>query len=252
MSKLFDDLEFQVAASSCLANFNQIQFALLDAVVSSAYYKYNETSKAIIHLVYESIFDWNMLVLRELKQQPLNMIDQKRAQFLIDELKSNLPKTVVSLRTRYGVREASAVTLYMILCGKYVQVIAPVLQDIFNNGSINAYREVNNFLISAMDHVYRVANELDYIVYGDKSPAAFDPFLAVDKLDLRVYELTGVSMPEVRLEIYREAKLFRDQTVSVKSYIDSQYLETNSHLNSLWESMLDTIERSGVKIICII
>lgn len=252
MSKLFDDLEFQVAASSCLANFNQIQFALLDAVVSSAYYKFNDTSKAIILLVYENMFEWNMFVLNKLKQQPLNMIDQKCACNLVEELKRNLPKTVMNIRSRYQARDAGATTLFMILCSKYVDVLEPLLSGIFNNGSINAFREVNNFLISAMDHVYRVANELDYIVYGDKSPMSFDPFLSVDKLDLRVYELTGISMPEVRLGIYREAKLFQDTTISVKSYADSQYLETNSHLNSLWEAMLDTIESSGVKIICII
>lgn len=251
MKNLGEDLEFQTAVSFSRSAFHQARFTLLDTVASNSKYHFSDSSKAIIATIFEQCHDWSHEVYQAMRGSKSNVVDSYVMKTLTDKFRECSEGSLTRARMLYPDIDSKLAILVMVVTKKYHEHLVARLVMLMGTNTLAAFSDLNNFLIQYMHHIRIVMHEMDHLLFQTRS-IHYEPFLVIDRLDTFIYEDRRVSLPAQRLATYMESSFIKKGPICVKTYIDSQSLESEPKLNSEYEAIIASIEELGMEIVCIL
>lgn len=250
MKFLTDDLDFQAMISLNGIAFHNARFTILDSLTNTTTYKFDDSTKAIICTVLEQILDWSNEVYMALRNSKVATVDTYIIKTLSEKFLDGMSKSVHVTRMKYPDIDVKLALILMVISDKYKDHLVFRINKLLDNNTTAAVTDLNNFLIQYMNHLRIVMHEMDCLIFGSKKSC--DPFLTIDLLDLAIYRDRSISMPVMRLSVYRESRYIQGRKLCIKSYIDSVSLESDPKLHAEYESLLDSLKQEGMEIVCIL
>lgn len=245
-----DSLTFRRAASSAISEYKMLEGMILSDLIEGNH-AFSDTALEIMRIQFANWFPWALRVERLLENKGVDNAAE-RIIHMVDVTSERYIKAVVD---RSNPVHRAWEELHKRIVLKYLKDKIPMAMV---DTQATAFTHILSLLSECMNYMLFEMHELDSIAHNydpkshklvsffetevkgriekhiDRRTAPTTPFLSVDNMSVRYYEMYGVSPVSIRFDLYRKYLNFDPSEIEIKAYVNTAH----AHLRELAEEPL--------------